>query len=114
MARPRSSEFIAFLVMLPDIVAADIGTHRGIDEQDKIGDGAKHQMAEGIEFMKDEGKEIEMEDREEQYQGKTFMKATFYADFEKVQSSIQGKEFRRDILAFALNNIELLNLGDGV
>jgi hypothetical protein len=71
-------------------------------------------MAERIEFMEDEGKEVKMEDREKQYQGKAFVKAAFYADLEKVQGSIQGKEFRGDILALALDNIELLNLGDGV
>ena len=71
-------------------------------------------MAERVQFMEDEGKEIEMEDREKQNQGKAFVKTAFYANLEKVQSSIQGKEFRRDILALALDNIELLNLGDGV
>ena len=71
-------------------------------------------MAESIELMKHEGKKIEMKDREKQYQGKAFVKAAFYADLEKVQGSIQGKEFCRDILALTFDNIELLNLGDGV
>lgn len=71
-------------------------------------------MAERVQFMKDERKEIEMEDREKQYQGKAFVKTAFYANFEKVQSSIQSKEFRGDILAFTLDNVKLLNLGDGI
>ncbi len=71
-------------------------------------------MAEEIKFMKDKGEEIKMEDRKKQYQGKAFVKAAFYADLEKVQGTIQSKEFRWNVLSLAFDNIELLDFGDGI
>ena len=96
-----------------DKIAADIAAHKGVDDQGQIGDAAKEQMAEPVELEKDKGEEIEVEHRKQQHQGDAFVEAALQTDLEKINGPLQGEELGRNVLALALDHIELLDLGDG-
>ena len=96
-----------------DIVAADIAAHETVDDQGQVGNAAKEQMAEPVEMEEDKRKQIEMEHRKQQDQGKALVEAALQADLEEINGPLQGKKFGWNILAFALNHVELLDLGNG-
>ena len=96
-----------------DKVAADIAAHQGVDDQGQIGDAAKEQMAEPVEVEKDKGKEVEVEHRKQQHQGNALVEPALQADLEEINGPLQGEELGRNVLPFALDHIELLDLGDG-
>jgi len=55
-----------------------------------------------------------MKNREQKNQRHPFMKAALHADLEKIKRSLQGEEFRRNVLPFALDYVKLLDLGDSI
>lgn len=97
-----------------DIIPADVATHGGIDEQYKVGDGAKNKVAENILLHEYKREKIKMEHRKEEHQGKTLVEATFHLNFKEIQCSFQGKKFSWNVLSLAFNDIKLLDLGNRV
>ena len=96
-----------------DKIAADIAAHEGVDDQGQIGDAAKKQMAEPVEMEKDKGEQIEVEHRKQQHQRNTLVEPALQADLEEIDGPFQGEELGRNVLALALDHIELLDLGYG-
>ena len=96
-----------------DKITADVAAHEGVDDQGQIGDAAEEQMAEPVEMEKDKGKEIEVEHREQQHQGNALVEAALQADLEEIDGPLQGEKLGWNVLALALDHVELLDLRDG-
>lgn len=56
----------AFPGDVANVIAAYVAAHQGIDDQDQIWNAAEKDAADKIEFLKNKGEEIKMENREEE------------------------------------------------